>query len=257
MLRVERPGRGDAALEQFRHDRSGIAFVRQLDTDEQAGAAHRGDRFRPARCDRARAGHEFRAAFARVAGEILVDEHVDRRQCRRAREFVPAEGRRVHQRRLRVGRIPNRCARDGRADRNDAAGQAFGQRHDVGNDAGSTSHANRLPQRPSPVCTSSAINNAPRVVAAVARAAQIARRRNIDAAFGLDRFDDERRRVRQFRRQRAQIAERHVDDIGEQRRIGETVIVAAAGGQRTEGLAVKRVVRGDDLRCAWSPRARV
>ena len=137
---------------------------------------------------------EVLAGLRDALDQALGVDDVEHRVRRRARERVAAERRRVRHRAARLHREARRrllAARD-RADR-DAAAEALRERHHVGRDvvvlvaeppAGAADAGLHLVED----------QDRAGVVAQPAQPGEVARRRDDDAALGLDRLDDDRAR---------------------------------------------------------------
>jgi hypothetical protein len=155
----------------------------------------------------------------------------------------------VDQRRLTVRGIPRAGTRDERADRHHAAGKPFGQDQHVGHDAVAFA-TKEVAAAPEAGLHLVGNQQRARAVARLARSREVSRRRNVDAALALHRFDDESGGIDQRRIERIRIAVRDVHDVAQQRPKGRLERFAAARRERAERLAVIGVVRRHDLRPA-------
>ena len=129
----------------------------------------------------------------------------------------------------------------------DAAAEALGQRHDVGRDAevlvgeplaGAAAAGLHLVEDQQQLV----------LVGQLAQAGEEAGGRNADAAFALDRLDqDGGRLVVDQRDDGAEVAERGVAEAGQQRADALVVLGLGRGGDGAVGAAVEAALEGDDL----------
>ena len=87
------------------------------------------------------------------------------------------------------------------------------------------------------------------LVAQLAQAFEVAGRRQVDAAFALDRLDQDRARSRRRSASpsRVEVAERGVVEARQHRLDARVILRLAGRGQRSHRPAVEAVEHGDDL----------
>ena len=180
-------------------------------------------------------------------------DDVEHRRGRRARERIAAERRRVRDRaaagEVEAGR--RLLARGERADRH-AAAEALRERHHVGRRRRRAACRTIVPVRPTPVWTSSKISTVPVSSHSRRSAREEARRRDDDAALGLDRLDDDRARgaLLEHARGRFEIVVRDVLDRTDERTEALAILRLARDRDGRERAAVERVDRRHERRCA-------
>src|SRR5215472_15419112 len=116
-LLVEGVRRRHPELEALGYDDAAVSFIRELDTDDAAAAAHFGDDVGILCTQFVRTLHEIIAHLARSIDEFLIDEHFERGETGRACERIAAERACVHERRLTERAHPDIALRYGGADR--------------------------------------------------------------------------------------------------------------------------------------------
>ena len=206
---------------------AGRAIVDELDARHQAPAAHVADRF-VAFGQRAKLRAQRLADRRRVCDEVLVLEHVQDRQGRRARDRVAAEGR--EEGRPRAEPVHDLGPGDDRGDR-----VAVAHRLSEGDDVGGHAPAREAPQLARPAIAGLHLVGDEQCPGVVRGGDDLAHHRGLgheDAVRGEGRVDEERRRTStalgQARDRLGDLGPSHGGRVG---RIG----VAAAVGVRAPG----------------------
>ena len=222
------------------------------------------------RAARGRAGVRGRArrvgrlrVLAREALEPL--EHARAERRRRARRASPPRSgaARRSRRRMRAG-CRRRWCRGRRARRSAATASVTGRPPigkppprplpsviDVRHRRSRARARTCVPVRPMPVCTSSRISSAPTARVRRRSSAQVAGRRDVDAAFALDRLDDEGGAVAVDRELGGARSPNGMQTGScSSARYGVPVLRRPDHRERAERAAVERLRRGDELRAS-------
>ena len=144
-----------------------------------------------------------------------------------------------------------------RADRH-AAPQSLADRNEVRLQADRRWRRTGRPVRPRPLWTSSAISSAPVRLARVHDRGGKSRRERPHAALALNRFGDDRRRLRRDGgEERRRIVHGHEAHTWHQRLERCAIVLVGGHRQRAEGASVKRFLERDDFGARLAARVPV
>ena len=205
-------------------------------------------------------GQHVLALLAGLLRQVLLEQHVDRGDRRRAADRVAAERRRVRNGfSMYFSHVLRRP--DARADRHDAAAETLAERHQVRHDAVVLA-AEHLAAAPHPALDLVEDEHRAVLVADLARRREVTRRRDVDAALALDRLDHDgghavAREVaaRHHHPQRVNVAERDVRPaLQRQERFAEHGLGRPAEGARATCRGTPRSCRrSGDVPSSGSP----